>query len=62
MARVMMLVSDQGETLAETRFASASVDAAHDWERILRNEAAAAGFSEDAVLGANIVIGGDFSG
>ena len=62
MARVMMLVDAQGKTLAEVSLAPGSMRAAHDWERILRDQARSSGFSEDEIAAANIAIGGDHEG
>ena len=58
MARVMMLVSEQGATLAETRVDAATADGAS--EAALRDEALTSGFSEEEVRGARFVVVDDF--
>ena len=58
MARVMMLVSEEGATLAETRAGGPSGDGAN--EAALRDEALTYGFSEDEVRSAKFVVVGAF--
>ena len=61
MSRVMMLVSAEGATLAETR-AGDGPEAERLAEGALRDEAITSGFSKDEVGGARLVIVGDFAG
>ena len=60
MSRVMMLVSGQGATLAETRVEGEGLDADQTAEAQLRDEALMSGFTDEEVGAAHRVIVGDF--
>ncbi len=60
MSRVMMLVGEQGATLAETRVDGEGPDADQMAEAQLREEALMSGFTDEEVGNARRVIVGDF--
>ena len=62
MSRVMMLVGEQGATLAETRVGGEGPDADRMAEAQLREEALMSGFTDEEVGKARRVVVGDFKG
>ncbi len=62
MSRVMMLVGEQGATLAETRVEGEGPEADQIAEAQLRDEALMSGFTDDEVGKARRVVVGDFRG
>ena len=59
MARVMMLVSEQGATMAETRVDGEGPEADEVAHAQLREEALVSGFTEDEVRSAHLTTAGD---
>ncbi len=59
MSQVMLLVSAEGATLAETRVDGERPETNSIVEGRLREEAAISGFAEDEVRSAHIVMAGD---
>ena len=59
MSRVLMLVSAEGATLAETRVDGEGPEADSIAEAQLREEALVSGFTEDEVRAARVVMAGD---
>ena len=62
MSRIMMLVSAEGATLAETRVPESGTQAAQAAESQLREEALISGFTDEEVKTARLVTVNDFSG
>ena len=65
MSRILMLVSAEGETLAQTssqsrRLSQTRAESDQEYKQKLRDEALVSGFSEAEVVGAEIVIVGSF--
>ncbi len=60
MSRVMMLVGEQGVTLAETRVKGEGLEADQIAEAQLRDEALMSGFTDEEVGKARCVVVGNF--